>query len=470
MNNINENELPFWEYVNGKPKILQSKVIDFLEGQGFVRVKLSNTNYVLAEMKNNILSLSTEGMVAMKIRKYLESKKLLDVYEVFAKGVGTYVSSRKLDLLNYVELINDRDNKTSSNFFFKNQYCVIDKDGIKEMKYETLNKKIWESRIIQRDYELFKDSKIGQFEQFCINLTNRCGKRLLALKTILGYLLHRNKSLGEAKATIFYDENMGINGLAHGGTGKTLLCQALSYCREVEFFDGKEVKIGSWFKNQRINLTTDILVYDDLNKHVGLENFFSMITSGIEVEKKRQQAYFIDSINSPKILITSNYVVGGPGGSSDERRRNEFEIANYYDADFTPEMEFKNRFFEAGWNDVEWSKFYFFMMSCVQDYFKHGLLNVEPINLKKNKEIDKIGEELLMFLESDVENNVWIDKRKLQIDFEDFCPELDKMSPHQFTKCLNLYASQIGGEATFKSTGGDYFFKINLNVEENEEE
>ena len=89
---------------------------------------------------------------------------------------------------------------------------------------------------------------MGQFEKFCYNIAGTNEIRFQALKTIIGYLLHRNKEVGEPKAIIFYDERMGQNNQAHGGTGKTLLSQALSKCREVEIFDGKEIKAGSWFK------------------------------------------------------------------------------------------------------------------------------------------------------------------------------------------------------------------------------
>jgi hypothetical protein len=458
--NINKVEnFQFWEYEDGKPKISHSGLINFLEKNGFIRLKLTANNYVIVRNRNNRLVETSVGEIINFIKTFLISKKKFDVYEIFAKGVGSYISLTKLNLLQFDELPNDRDDKNSSKFFFDNCYCVITKDGCQIFDYKNLPNVIWENRIIKSKYVPPIDRKEGQFETFCKNLAKNDEKRFLVLRTILGFLLHRNRERGEMKAIILYDENMTLNNLANGGTGKTLLSKAIEIFRDVETFDGKEIKSGSWFKNQRINLTTDVLVYDDLNKNVSLENFYSMITSGIEVEKKRKDAFFINFEDSPKILITSNYPVKGPGGSSDIRRRLEFEIANYYDADFTPEMEFGNRFFDKYWGAGEWSKFYQFMMSCVRDYLKNGLLIAPSINLKSEKVRDKSRPEFIEFVKAYLKLNRWINKRDFEGDFKIIYPNIS-FTPHIFSKWLQEYANHLGGVLEKVSSGGNYKFRI----------
>src|SRR5690606_11670443 len=113
--------------------------------------------------------------------------------------------------------------------------------------------------------------------------------------------------------------------------------------------------------HQRVNLTTEILFYDDFTKEVSFEIFYPLVTTGVEVEKKRKQAFFIPYDKSPKILISSNYLVRGTGGSSDIRRKFEFELSNYFNENHTPEDEFGNRFFDD-WNEEQWNEFYGFMM------------------------------------------------------------------------------------------------------------
>ncbi|MBU2060731.1 MAG: hypothetical protein KKH44_02630, partial [Bacteroidetes bacterium] len=346
--NIEKKKEIFWTE-NSAPRILQVGLLNFLATAGYVKVNIGENNYVFAKMTNNRLSQATEGQMANEIRAHLIEEDKPEVLEIFVRGVGSYITSRKLDMLPTIANINDRDIRTGSRFYFKNSYCEIDKNGISQHDYSSLQNPIWEKRIIQNSFT-FQSGK-GQFEEFFENITGKDTERALALKTILGYLLHRNKEVGEPKAIILYDEKMSENNYANGGTGKTLLSMALKKCREVEIFDAKEIKEGSWFKNQRVEITTDVLVFDDLKRHYSFEGFFPMITSGLEVERKREKAFYIDFSNSPKLLITSNYYVSGPGGSSDERRRHEFEISNHYNLEFTPEIEFGNRFFGSQWGE-----------------------------------------------------------------------------------------------------------------------
>lgn len=272
--NTKKENSQFWEYgEKGKLVILNRKLISFIEKHGFVNVKLSETNYDLARANNNRLKMVSTTDVDHLILGYLQHIDKGDVLEAFTRGVSGYLSSRKLSTLRVIEPINDRDGESWSRLYFKNCYCEITSETIKVMQYDSLKNMIWENRVLDHNFELPEFGK-GDFEMFCHRITGDIQERFLALKSAIGYLLHRNKMVGESAAVIFYDANMGIDNQTHGGTGKTLLRDALSLCREVVSVDGKDVKFGSYFKNQRINLTTDILVYDDLRKDISLENFY----------------------------------------------------------------------------------------------------------------------------------------------------------------------------------------------------
>lgn len=459
-----QDENVFWTE-NGAPKILHVGLLNFLESNGYVKVEIGENNYVFAKMTNNRLSQVTEGQMANDVKNYLIKNNKPEVLEVFVKGVGGYITTKKLDMLTSIENINDRDTRMSSRFYFNNCYCEVDKNAITSYDYSTLQNPIWEKRIIQKSFT--NPSEKGQFEIFCENITGQNSERLLALRTILGYLLHRNKEVGEPMAIILYDVGMGQNNQAHGGTGKTLLSMALKECREVAIFDAKEIKEGSWFKNQRVELTTDILVFDDLKKHYSFEGFFPMITSGLEVEKKREKAFYIDFNNSPKLLITSNYYVSGPGGSSDERRRFEFEINNHYNQDFTPEREFGNRFFGSQWDENEWNKFYHFMMGCCQSYLQHGLYKVPHINLSQNRFLDGLNDKFVTYADAHVQNDTSIDKREFESGFKHFYPEMKETTPHQIAKWLKIYAAKKGATFSTDSSGGKYTFILTSNSVQN---
>lgn len=235
-----KNKTPFWEKNNGKITIAQAGLLNFIEKQGYAKIKLSDEQYILGRIKNNRLRKTTIEDIASTIKLYLTKHKEYKVYEVFAKGIGSYINPGKFNLLKHIKLIDDRDEKDKGRFFFQNVFCEITNDEIKVLPYESLDFPIWENRIIGHDYNETDITKPGQFEIFCRHLAKDDKERFLCLKSFLGYLLHRNKDRGESRAIILYDENMG-NDKANGGVGKTLLSEAISKCREVETFDGKGI-------------------------------------------------------------------------------------------------------------------------------------------------------------------------------------------------------------------------------------
>ncbi len=459
--------IQFWIYKGDKLTIIHSAIISFLEQNNFRIIKSKNgKGTALVREQKGRINECREADVIKCIQKFLKKGWLHDVYEQFVKGIGTYINAKKLTLLQEIEAFDDRDKKNSSFFYFDNIVSEVTAKGIEKFGYDELNKKIWESRIISWEYESPKSESIGQFERFVQRLAKDDSRRIIALQSALGYLLHRNKHIGETVAIIFYDENM-VNNKANGGTGKSLLSRALNYCRELVHHDGKKLKKDSVFINQRVGLTTDIILYDDMAKNTSLDFFFSELTSGIQVEKKYQDAFYIDFEDSPKYILTSNHIIQGDNASSDLRRRYEYEVANHYSNEFTPEDEFGNRFFEKNWPADEWNKFYKFMMDCVQVYLDKGLIEAEPLNLKSAKILTKCNENLLEFFDAYLELNNRSDRRILQEKYQTFFPK-DKMSRHKFTKCLKKYCNQHNYTIDLWPSGGKYYYFIKTEDHEKE--
>ena len=132
------------------------------------------------------------------------------------------------------------------------------------------------------------------------------------------------------------------------------------------------------------NTQTQIIALEDVMRYFDFEKQFSMITEGIEVEKKNKDSFYIPYEESPKLLITSNYVIQGTGASH-ERRRIEIELKQYYKPDFSPRDEFGHNLYDE-WSDTEWNLFDNFMMWCVQQYLLHGV--AKPVN--KNLSLKKL--------------------------------------------------------------------------------
>ena len=445
---------------NGKKKILQSRLVKFLEANGFNQVFIDGESSYIREENRVIRKISIIEIVGF-LRQILEKDEYAEAYDVFAQSMTSFIGKAKLLLLKTVQPADDKDSRDLSRLFFKDCYCEITAESIEIKSYNALDITIWENRIVQRSFSEPDDNKIGQFEKFCTNITGNDPERFKALKSFLGYLLHRNKDRGENKAIILYDEMMGVGDRANGRTGKTLLGNAIEQCRELIFYDGKTTNYTGNFIYQRIKHSTDTVYYDDLPKNIDFDKFYSFLTTGIQVEKKYQQAFYIEGKDAPKLLISSNHYVKGDGGSSDLARRYEFEIVNYYDKDFMPEQEFGNRFFGNDWSIMEWSKFFRFMMECIQTYLTSGLVEAEPINLGKNKIIDSTSKEFLEFAEVYFIIDKKLEKRELLETFKEYFPLWQDLSPHQFTKWCKTYARHKGIFYRDKPSGGDYYCWFN---------
>lgn len=469
--NSNETEIKevkFWTEVEGKVNIKHTKLIEFLSQNGFAKVVYDEKVIYVRETNKKVFEISDNHIITF-IQNYLKRKKLLNVYEKFGVGISNYISSKKLLLLKEINMISDRDDYYSSRLFFNNCFCEVFEDKIKVNDYDELANNIWKDRIINRSYEKPIDEKRGQFERFFFNISKKDNSRFQGLKSIIGYLLHRNKERGETVAIILYDENMTNSHEANGRTGKTLLSKAINEIREVVTFDGKDLKKGNWFKNQRMTIRTDIMNYDDLLKTFSLEECYPLLTTGVNIEKKRKDSIFIPFEYSPKLMLSSNYYISGPTGPSDRARRHEFEIANYYNERFTPEDEFGNRFFGKDWDNQEWNKFYNFMMQCISCYLKNGLIEVPAINLGEEKTIRYTHPDFYEFIVDKLTLNIRMCKRQLREEFKSQYPSQKDLSPHQFTKWLKEYALIIGGIYIDKSSGGKTHFKISKSISDEEE-
>ncbi len=93
----------------------------------------------------------------------------------------------------------------------------VTKESLDVLDYQNLDFIVWENKINRRDFTLPVDGKLGDFEVFCNNLTFNNNERLVAFKTMIGFLLHKNKEIGDPKAVILYDEKMGMKNKHTGG-------------------------------------------------------------------------------------------------------------------------------------------------------------------------------------------------------------------------------------------------------------
>jgi hypothetical protein len=180
---------------------------------------------------------------------------------------------------------------------------------------------------------------------------------------------------------ILNDEMISEN--PNGGTGKGLFINAIACMKRIATIDGKNFASDKSFAYQTVQVDTQVLCLDDIKKNFNFESLFSIITEGITLEKKNKDAIKLPIAKSPKLLISTNYAVKGEGNSF-ERRKWELEFAQYYNSERTPIDEFGRMLFDD-WPADEWHKFDNYMISCLQLYLNHGLIEAQFNNLETRK-------------------------------------------------------------------------------------
>jgi len=203
-------------------------------------------------------------------------------------------------------------------------------------------------------------------------------------------------------------------------------------------------------------------LFDDVKRGFLIEDFFNAIVDGLIRERK-------GDVNKArifaKILFTLNYTIQIRGGSAKDRVI-EFEFADYYSSQLTPEMEFKMWFFRD-WDAAEYQRFDNFMMMCVVDYLRLGIIMPDTINLEARKLRDETSQEFINFMEDvQIEHEKAYSKKELWVKFldmdDDFKPrnkDFQWLKQRMFTQWLKHWATyrpEYAGYKEHRSNGTDY--------------
>jgi len=398
------NSLPiseFWYFTDrGKVMISNVKFKAFLEQRGYYKYYPEGSeNFVFIHIENNMVQVVNGDEIKSFVTDYLLQQPNTAAFELMTSN-SKYWKDDYLNLIEEADIKFYEDTINSGVVFFRNGAVVLKTTqetikeqtdiGIKQtivkttktelIDYFQLEGHVWKDQIIQRDYIEcdFTDSVYGKF----INLV--AGKDLkseLAIRSTIGYLMHSYKTSANNKAVILNDETISDN--PNGGSGKGLYCSALGHIKRVAKLDCKLFDGSKAFAYQTVDTATQILVYDDVSKNFKFENLFSVVTEGITLEKKNKDAVKLTVGKSPKIIITTNYTIGGVGGSF-ERRKWELEFSSYFSDKHTPFQEFGHQLFEE-WPEEEWSRFDNFMIYCFKLYLEQGLVRQEFTNLAERK-------------------------------------------------------------------------------------
>jgi hypothetical protein len=369
----------FWDRNDrGVIKVVHVQFKQFLEDNGFYKYcPEGGKNYIFVKVTNNLIDHTSEKEIKDFVLTHLLELDDIGVYNYFADNTR-FFKEEFLSLLSTIEIYFIADSKESSYLYYKNCAIKISKEGVTTLDYLDLGGYVWKDHVIDRNFNLCSVTDRCDFKKFVSNINGGDPSRVKAMESTIGFLLHGYKNLSFCPAVILNDEVISDN--PEGGTGKGLLMSALSKMKKLVVIDGKSFAFERSFAYQLVSADTQILCFDDVRKHFDFERLFSVVTEGLTLEKKNKDAIKIPFSRSPKIAITTNYAIKGAGNSF-ARRKWELELHQYYTKEFTPLDEFGKLMF-GDWNDDDWCEFDNYMIGCLTNYLRTGLVKSKFVNLK----------------------------------------------------------------------------------------
>lgn len=443
----------FWSISHdpkGKIKIdlARKKFISFLIENGFRRYRLSSKYVIYIQIFDNQVSEVYNHDIKSFVFQWIDrmeddwfdgiNKHIL--YEFMAKGVKGFFADDLLDLLPITDLDLNEDTADTAYFYYVNGAVEVKVSGIRLINYCDLSGKVWKNQIIQRHIVLTDDYGSNTYckflEKICPNK-----EQTLALVSVIGYMLHKYKDKRISRSPIITDQQSNEN--PEGGSGKGLIVDGIKQIRKVITMDGKNFDTHKVFAFQRVEVDTELIFIDDLPKGFDFEKLFSIITEGIPVEKKNVGEYFIPFEKSPKLVMATNYYLRGEGSSND-RRKVDIEINNYFNARYTPFDEFGETLF-TDWDNDTWNDFDNSMMFYCQYYLKSGIIAMDNESIQYKKLQANTCSEFIEFMQG-VLVNTEIDRRKMFDQFVATYPGFNKIHMKTFLKWIETYCKHKGFE------------------------
>ena len=430
----------YWHFdEKGKFRLSPHKYKFWLENNNFSKFfPTESKTFTFIQIDQNKVEETNEK----RIKDYV-LKCLLDRKDIGFMPYDAMASSTKAFSVDFLSLLDSADIKikedTQDEIFIYYRNCIvrITTDKFETIDYLDVDGYVWKNQIIDRDFKI-ADHHESMYRSFVWYISGENQSKYNTFKSVIGYLMHSFKTSANNKAIILNDSVISEN--PNGGSGKGLFCNALSHLKKVSSIDGKTFDFNKSFPYQTVSTDCQLLVFDDVKKSFDFERLFSLITEGITIEYKGQDAIKLPVQKSPKIIITTNYTVGGVGGSF-ERRKFEIELSDYFNAGNTPLMKFGKLLFDE-WDDTEWSRFDNYMIQCAQYYLRYGLVKADFDNIETRKFIKNTSFEFYEWTRAHetLPYNQRVSKREKYNELLEEYPDLKKwLSQKRFKQWLEEY-------------------------------
>ena len=392
---IENNTLSFYETdFLGRIQTSQSKYADFLKQENFIRITSVDDKIQLLKNTNNVIDFFNHKTDMVS---FLES----EINESVCDGVRNSIARdnatilmQSYALLEPIELEYYKDNKTRFGLPFSNGFFYfdnLDQIVINRKDYSEVKGFFSPHQTQKRTFEY--TNEIGNFETFVQRISTGVKEynpndevqfnTINAFNSMIGYLSHNYKSLTESPCIVLTDEGANDEN-RNGRRGKTLISIALQNITRTMVKGGNEYRSDYIHNFADLDKSYNLYLLDDIPAGFNFNDLYTNITGGINVQPKGKKGVMIEFEDSPKFLITSNWLMRyDEKNASTNSRFIEYKVKPYYSISHTPKQEYNQTFFED-WDTLEWNKFYSYIFRCVHSYLKDGLKRITYDKTKDN--------------------------------------------------------------------------------------
>jgi hypothetical protein len=274
----------------------------------------------------------------------------------------------------------------------------------------------------------------------------------------IGYLCSRYKKRSETYAPYFLDLNCTSES-SNGRSGKGIIFQLLKIFVNQESFDGRNKSLTEYqHAFDRVTSNTDVLLLNDFQPHITkFDGLYNMISDGMVINPKGKPQFELDYEDSPKVAITSNFILPSSDAST-EGRVLYVPVSDYYHKvaddndylwDHSPKDDFK---IEIGqdYTQNDWNNDFAVILSCIQFYLYCSSMEMRykaPSNFVTSirdqsmysKEFDEWASD---YFTAD-KLGVYIEKQDVIMNYQEVTGDI-KGSPQLFKKSLKAWLNQHG--------------------------
>jgi hypothetical protein len=418
------------------------KYTNFLQNKNFIRVFSPDDKIQVIKNENNIVEFYNHNteLPSFLHKHIVEYDYYSNVINHLAKDSHTLY--RSLFHLPNINLKYHKDKKETFGLLFKNGYYELSKGN--DIKKTELDKNSFFAKHHTQSIDFKPLDEVSIFETFIQRVStgkkdaetydSNDIKKIEEFCTMIGYMCHNYKNPVNSPAIILSD--VGANGInRNGGRGKSLITEAIRMVQK-SIFKGSnsEFDPNYQFNWDDLDISHNTYIIDDVKYNFKYDDLYTNILGSISAHRKGRKAETIDFEDTPKFMITTNWVVMyDEQNTSTNRRFIEYQLTDYYNKDNKPEKEFGGMFFKE-WDANEWNRFYTFIFTCVDLYLTNGILRPVYDKSEDNQSAMFIND--VMYTEFNRIFEVLL--RSKEFNVNDFLTEYNKPeNPLRFEKLFN---------------------------------